>query len=345
MAALLPDLLVVATRFPLGIICGVVVRRISCKNVLRSIFATPVGSSLTVRSLAALLAGTSLIRLWGIDAEVQPFFWALQVLAFSSGARIGEVLQPVGLTGGIACGKSTVASLLGRGGSAAIVDADGIAHDALIPGKRVGFLSAYEAVLSEFGERVLRDDGGASPPDDGGDGRPRIDRRKLGAVVFGDRSERRKLGAITHPVIWKAMVWSIIREGLWPTNGRTRFVCVDAPLLFETGMRHLFAIVLVVGCSPSVQLSRLRGRDADLTEDEVRARIASQMDVEKKRKMADLVVWNDGSVEELEGEVERAIAEIENRLGGALPFSTLALLVGSVRLIIAALNLPLIFLR
>ena len=238
----------------------------------------------------------------------------VHLLIYTTGIKIGQALQPVGLTGGIATGKSTVSILLQQQSSSrpssdkkkkdtdevefVIIDVDGIAHDILLPTYND---SVYDRLVAEFGTDILMKDKAATTTSHR---RPLIDRRKLGDVVFKDRNKRRKLNSITHPKIIKIMIKRILYEGL---KGGRRVVCVDIPLLFEGGlpMKLLFgSSIIVVSCNSTLQLQRLQSRNTDLTLDQCKERIASQIPIEKKAKLAHYVIVNNGSLKSLKNEVE-----------------------------------------
>lgn len=246
--------------------------------------------------------------------------------------RFGTALQPVGLTGGIACGKSTVSKLLkvasasNKKDAFAIVDVDAIAHDILVPGKLKAEDCAYHKVLSTFKDDDILEE----PEDDSKDKSGKvdlllapIDRRKLGDIIFRDNIKRRKLNAITHPLISKVMMKQIIGGNFMPTSNATSTVAVDIPLLFEVGlkMKLLFSIKVVVACTPEVQLKRLMERNPDLSKEQCEKRIESQIPVSEKVKMADIVIWNDGTMEDLIREIENAREEIISRKHGFMAIS------------------------
>lgn len=296
---------------------------------------------------AAASSGTTTIQL-GTDALATILTFAVWVGCLATGTKLGSVLQPVGITGGIACGKSTVAELLsseqqqqedkkdaGGGDSGsdsnssskgkpsfAIIDVDKIGHDILIPGKLVSSESAYENVVSEFGTDILSFSSPTSDEKraDGGDDRKRIERRKLGDVIFRDPSKRRTLNKLTHPLISKIMLKRVVTWNLFRKKNKTtnKLVAVDIPLLFEVGlkMRILFGLIVVVACKPSTQLTRLMERNKDLTQEQCQNRIDSQMPVTDKVSKADVVIWNDGTMEELMAELEKARREVADRVWG-----------------------------
>lgn len=194
----------------------------------------------------------------------------------------------IGLTGGIATGKSTVSALLVSKG-ALLVDADVIAREVMLPGHPV-----LAAAVEHFGQAILLPDG-------------TLDRRRLGDIVFHDPAERKALNDITHPAIRQE-----IREQMqtFEREHSDRLIVVDIPLLFESGLEAMFEQVLLVYAPFEVQVERLMERNR-LTKDEAVARIRSQMDIEEKKKRADVVIDNSGQP----SETERQVDEFWNRKG------------------------------
>lgn len=186
----------------------------------------------------------------------------------------------VGLTGGIAAGKSTVAERFVKHG-AELVDADVIARDVAMPGT-----PTYREIVEHFGTGILDEDGF-------------IDRAALGAIVFDDERERAVLNGITHPPILAEIADQL--ELLVAFDG---CVVLDVPLLVETDVGRRYDAVVVVAASEHTQLRRLV-RDRGLSERQARQRIASQAPLEVKLARATHVIWNDGTLSEL---VERADA-------------------------------------
>ena len=184
----------------------------------------------------------------------------------------------IGLTGGIGSGKSTVARLLGDRG-AHVVDADVLAREALAPGT-----PGLAAVAEAFGDGVLTPDGA-------------LDRQALAAVVFGDPSARARLDGIVHPLV-RARAADLV-AGM-PEDA---VVVQDIPLLVETGQAGSFDVVLVVEADPATRVARLVGRG--LPEGDARARIAAQATDEQRRAVADVVLDNSGTPEQLAEQVER----------------------------------------
>ena len=181
----------------------------------------------------------------------------------------------VGLTGGIASGKSTVAALFRELG-AFHVDADRIAHDLLGAGGR-----ARDEIAARFGGTVVAADGS-------------IDRKKLAAVVFSDPRALADLNAIVHPKVREEIFRRLARqeEGLDPAP----VAIVDAALLVEAGFHQDLDALVVVSCSPETQIARAVARG--MTEDEARARLAAQAPAETKLAEADYVIDNDGPLAE-----------------------------------------------
>ena len=191
----------------------------------------------------------------------------------------------IGLTGGIASGKSSVGRLLAAQGLP-LLDADVYAREALAPGSPGG-----QAVLERYGAGV-RAPGGA------------IDRAALGQIVFSDGAERRWLEELVHPLVrarFAAELEELVAEPL---------VVLVVPLLFEAGLETLCSEVWLVDCDETQQLQRLMARDG-LGEADARARIAAQWPLARKRQLADVVLNNRGGPEQLATQVEQAQAWIK----------------------------------
>jgi dephospho-CoA kinase len=190
------------------------------------------------------------------------------------------VSRVIGLTGGIASGKSTVAQLLAEKG-AWIVDADHLARVV------VGVSSPALAEISQsFGPGVIAEDGS-------------LDRPQLGRLVFADAEARKRLNGIVHPRVLE-LSRQEIRQA---QESGAQLVVYDVPLLYETARSGEFDGTLIVWVDPLTQLLRLRQRTG-LTEDEGRQRIASQMPLNRKRELATWVVDNSGSREATQAQVE-----------------------------------------
>jgi dephospho-CoA kinase len=198
---------------------------------------------------------------------------------------MGQMLR-LGLTGGIASGKSTVAGMLREWGFA-VLDADSLGHTLIEPGK-----PAYDEVVRTFGPSVL-------------DGHQQVDRSKLGAVVFADRSKLDALNAIVHPRV-RAEMARQFAEGA--QDGKRVAAFVEAALLVEAGYLDDLDGLVVVWSRPEQQVERLRERG--MSEDEARLRIAAQMPVEEKLKFATEKIDCSGTIEE----TRRQVAALAARL-------------------------------
>jgi dephospho-CoA kinase len=197
----------------------------------------------------------------------------------------------VGLTGGIASGKSTVAFLLRRRG-AIVIDADAIARRLVDPG-----MPALGEIRKRFGPEFVRADGA-------------LDRKRLGELVFADAEARRKLNSLLHPLIFEG-----IRQQLATTDA-SRVRIVEAALLvesapWESGELELDALI-VVASPPELQKQRLAAERA-MSEADAAARIAAQVDAEQRTAAADYVIDNRGSLAELEEEVDRVWQQLLSR--------------------------------
>lgn len=191
----------------------------------------------------------------------------------------------IGLTGGIATGKSTVARLLAARGLT-VIDADQVAREVVQPGEE-----ALNDIVHLFGEDMLQEDG-------------TLDRKRLGKRIFGDSEARKQLEAILHPRIRKRMMEKI--QNALKTHHDP--IIVDVPLLFETGWDRLTDANIVVTAPPDVQLKRLMARDT-LSEEEAKQRIQAQWPLEEKVKRADWVIDNHGDLNFLNHEVDRLIEQ------------------------------------
>jgi dephospho-CoA kinase len=195
-------------------------------------------------------------------------------------------MRVIGLTGGIGSGKSTVVRRLAELG-AITIDADKIGHETYLPGT-----PGFTAVVGEFGKDIVAADG-------------TIDRRALGAKVFAAPAALAKLNAIVHPLIAEA-----IRRHLdeMRAAGEKRAVVVEAAVLIEAGWRPLVDEVWVVVAPPEVAIDRL-ARDRGLEREEAARRIAAQLTNEGRTAGADVVIANDGSLDDLRAEVDRVWRE------------------------------------
>jgi dephospho-CoA kinase len=201
----------------------------------------------------------------------------------------------VGLTGGIASGKSTFSALL-RARGAPVVDADAISRAVVAPGS-----PALTRIGAAFGPRALSPDGS-------------LDRRWMAARAFADPGERRRLEAITHPAIRQAMLEEVSRLA---AAGHDLAV-YDVPLLYEVGLDGTVDSVVVVWTPRAVQLERLMQRDA-LSSAEAEARLGAQLPLDEKAARADFVVANDGPIDALGAKAERLLADLRQGRGRRLP--------------------------
>jgi dephospho-CoA kinase len=194
----------------------------------------------------------------------------------------------VGLTGGIGSGKSEVTRRLAALG-AYVVDADVLAREVVEPGT-----PGLAAVAAEFGAEVLRPDGS-------------LDRDRLGAIVFADPAARARLNAIVHPLVGAA---TAERFAAAPADA---IVVHDVPLLVEVGLAAAYDVVLVVAATPETQGSRLV-RARGMSADEARSRIAAQAPLADKLAVADFVITNDGSLDDLDRQVQAVWLALQDRL-------------------------------
>ena len=199
-------------------------------------------------------------------------------------------MRVLGLTGGIGSGKSSVTQMFKQLG-AEVIDADQFARDVVEPGQ-----PALAEIVSTFGRDILLSDG-------------RLDREKLGRIIFADAAARSRLNAITHPRIRERMEAEVEQR-----RGRPGLLLLDIPLLYENSRTSLVEKVIVVWVDLATQLRRLTGRNR-LSIEQARQRIASQMPLDEKKARADLVIDNTGSLEYTRRQVER----IYRQFAGPLP--------------------------
>lgn len=191
----------------------------------------------------------------------------------------------IGLTGGIASGKSTVTKMIRELGIP-VIDADQVARDVVKVGEE-----AYTQIVATFGQDILQANG-------------EIDRAKLGAIVFHNEQERKKLNAIVHPAVRRRMMAE--KEEYVQSGAET--IVLDIPLLFESELTHLIDKVIVVYVDDEVQLERLMKRNG-FSKEEALARIRSQMPLREKVKKADAVINNNGTVEETKQQLLQILRE------------------------------------
>jgi dephospho-CoA kinase len=185
----------------------------------------------------------------------------------------------VGLTGGIASGKSTVARMLAARG-AVVLDADAFAREAVRAGSE-----GLRTVVARFGSEVLTPDGA-------------LDRPKLASIVFADPAARAELEAIVHPEVRRR-----IADGIQENLDTDNVVVLVNPLLIEMGTHRDCDVVVVVSVPPETQVARSTARGMD--EEDVRARMAAQLPLDERAQQADVILDNEGSVDDLEPQVDR----------------------------------------
>lgn len=199
-------------------------------------------------------------------------------------------MHRIGLTGGIASGKSTVAQLLQEAG-ALILDADILAHELMQPDG-----PAYAEVLTSFGPEILQPDG-------------QIDRQKLGAHVFENPTALARLNACVHPHVHTALQErSQSLASAAAAAGKNWLLVNVIPLLYENALESMFDQVLVVYCHESQQVQRLMARN-QLSENAARQRIAAQLPIESKKARADAVIDNSGTLEQTHNQVKKWLGE------------------------------------
>ena len=179
----------------------------------------------------------------------------------------------IGLTGSIASGKSTIAEMI-RAYDIPIVDGDVIARQVVEKGS-----STLQKIVESFGQDVLTEDG-------------ELNRPKLGEIIFSNNEKRQQLNLIMHPAIREEM---LRKRDAYVVEGK--HVVMDIPLLFESKLQHFVEKILVVTVSPELQLERLMKRN-NLTEEEAKMRIASQLPLSEKEAGADAVIYNNGAIEQ-----------------------------------------------
>jgi dephospho-CoA kinase len=196
-------------------------------------------------------------------------------------------VKVIGLTGSIATGKSTVASMLQKLG-AKIIDADELAREIVKPDQE-----AWKEIVEVFGSGILRKDRS-------------LNREKLRKIVFADQRSRKRLESITHPrirALAKERIEKLAAEG-------ADIIIYEAPLLFENQVHLWLRPVILVASDSETQKRRLRERDR-LSESEIRNHLEAQMPLEEKAKLADFVIENSGELEELESQVRDVWEKIQ----------------------------------
>lgn len=196
-------------------------------------------------------------------------------------------IKVFGLTGSIACGKSTAAKVIAKQ-NIPIIDGDQVARDIVVP-ESVGLAQVAEA----FGQDVLLDNG-------------TLDRNKLGSIVFSNPSKMDLLNAIMIPLIESHVDFL---TSMYRSAG-VKLACFDAALIIENNHVHKFRPLIVVSCSPETQLQRLMKRNS-LSEEEAKQRINAQLSSLEKEKHADFIIRTDNSLEETEKEVLEVLKKIK----------------------------------
>ena len=191
----------------------------------------------------------------------------------------------IGLTGGIASGKSTVSNML-RSLGATVIDADQIAHQLMKPEREL-----WQKVVDFFGEEILQSNG-------------EIDRSELGEIIFNNPQKKEALDQLTHPTIIAK-----IKEKVENLNCKHKIVIADVPLLIEVEIMDFFAEVWLVYVKREVQIKRLMSRDNTDRATAVN-KIEAQMSLKRKKEYADRIIDNNGSEEELEKQVQKLWKEI-----------------------------------
>ena len=189
----------------------------------------------------------------------------------------------IGLTGGIASGKSTVSNMIKNMGIT-VVDADQISRDVVEVGK-----PAYNQIVQVFGVEILQQD-------------HTLNREKLGALIFSDQTKREQLNKIVHPAVRKEMLDQVEKE----KKQRSNAVVLDIPLLFESKLTYMVDKTLLVYVDEQTQLERLMKRNS-YTQEEAILRIQSQLPLKDKRVLADEIIDNNGSVEHTEAQLKAVL--------------------------------------
>ncbi|KAK4046461.1 Pre-mRNA-splicing factor cwf19 [Microbotryomycetes sp. JL201] len=198
----------------------------------------------------------------------------------------------VGLTGGIASGKSTVSSLI-KANDIPLIDLDILARRAVEPQSR-----ALKQIKQHFGEAVINVSDGS------------LNRDRLGQIVFNDDKQRKKLNGIVHPAVRRLLAWELAK--CWLKGYKV--AVVDAPLLIEAGLWRFCGAIVVVYCSENLQLQRLQSRN-NLSATDARSRIAAQAPLSSKLTYADYVIDNSGSRRDLDNQVLTVVNKLDKRAG------------------------------
>lgn len=197
---------------------------------------------------------------------------------------------PIGLTGSIATGKSTVSKMLAELG-AIIIDADKIAYDAVLKGK-----PAWKKIIENFGEGILLEN-------------HEIDRKALGDIIFNNQDKKHVLNSIVHPEVFSEMGRQVIEAAKKPEA----VIILDVPLLMESGMHKGMREIILVYTPENVQLERLMARD-NIVRADAMAKIRSQMPVEEKKRHATIIIDNSFSIRETHEQTIKVFNQLKNRL-------------------------------
>ncbi len=193
----------------------------------------------------------------------------------------------IGLTGGIACGKSTVSKILKRKGFV-VINADELSRTAVLPGSK-----GLAEVVEFFGGKVLKENGS-------------LNRKKLSGIVFSDPTKRKKLESIIHPIVHELMIKEIKRAKLL---SKPRLWFYEAALLYETGNDRYFKEIWAVFCSLEEQVSRLCKRDK-ISKEDAEQIISNQLSAAEKARRATLVIDTQSSIDQLEPKIDFALQNI-----------------------------------
>ncbi|KAL9332244.1 hypothetical protein ACSQ67_001854 [Phaseolus vulgaris] len=230
-------------------------------------------------------------------------------------------MRIVGLTGGIASGKSTVSNLFKSHGFP-VVDADVVAREVLRKGS-----GGWKKVVAAFGDEIVLEDG-------------EVNRPRLGQIVFSDPDKRQFLNRLLAPYIARGILWEVLK--LWVKGYKV--IVLDVPLLFEAKMDKFTKPIIVVWVDPDTQIQRLLARDKSIEED-ARNRVNAQMPLDLKRGKADIVIDNTGSFDDLSQHFQKVFLEVSKPLTWAEfwrsrqgVFTILASVTSGVVLFIKAFN-------
>ncbi|CAI8615086.1 unnamed protein product [Vicia faba] len=199
-------------------------------------------------------------------------------------------MRIIGLTGGIASGKSTVSKLF-KSHDIPVVDADVVAREALKKGS-----GGWKKVIAAFGEEILLDNG-------------EVNRPKLGQIVFADPDKRQFLNRLLAPYISSGIFWEVAK--LWLKGYRV--IVLDVPLLFEAKMDKFTTPIIVVWVDPETQIQRLLARDGS-SEEDGRNRVNAQMSLDDKKSKADIVIDNTGSLDDLNEQFQKVLVRVTGPL-------------------------------